>query len=579
MPAYSAGLLTGNFDSKEGDADAVLCCSAPSANGILTTAENFMSRGLMDIGGDEDVLGQRLDMSLPYPGVLMKAKVPEDGSLFGLVAPLRRSKAKRSGWASGGGGGGMRGEDTRELLREHSNGSVLTNSGAGVTGGAGDDTFAGLSGDADGLAGYTEFMRRVIVSARAVAKRESRRRSKQRRQRDVARETSTIEFSFASSPADSYSRSKASPGMYGFTPNGGPRGLELPPAAGFPPSSAASGSGSGRGAGRGSRNNDAPVFARGGGGADSYSDASSNRSDDDSYDRSSSDSDSASDSSSSGSSDSSGSSGGRRSHKSRGRQQKQRSKLTDVLQPASQNMLWLAGISLLSLFAGSRTASNGGRCGRFTLCCSRASFACGRLLRRTALPLPPNRTAMFYAATVLHTLLLMFEVSLTIMCVAVLWCIEPSSDIGGPALKEGDTAAAYAYGGVPDILVIGECSYTALLIYLAAPPLTCILPSLLGLVALATQSSRELRVYAEWNGYSIWSTLVALTVLVINVQQVGASTLSIPFGLLAAKLLSAQLVPVQLASLETARPVRGWRGLFEVRTGPIERARKSEKEQ
>ncbi len=183
---------------------------------------------------------------------------------------------------------------------------------------------------------------------------------------------------------------------------------------------------------------------------------------------------------------------------------------------------------------------------------------------------------------------MLLEVSMTMVLVAQLWCIEPASDIsngnddsgggggGAPSFtgEEGDGGDGGGPLGIIDLLVVGECSFSALVVYLAAPPLTCVLPALLGLVAVASGSSRGLRTYAAWNGFSIWTTLVGLIVVIFNLQQLGASTLILPFVLLFIKFVVSQLVPLQLVAIESARPVRGWRGLFEVRSGPAEKARR-----
>ncbi len=553
----------GNFDKRDGDADAVLCCGSQALNGALTVAADMVSRSLLDVGGDDDVLGHRVNMSLPYPGVPLKAKVPEDGSLFGLVAPARRQRQRGS--RGGYGARASSAEDRMTLLRENSAAAIMR--AVGAVRDIGGSRFSGISGDSEGLASYSDFMRQVIASARTVAIKNMRKARKKEQRRAFSREAS-IDFSFSQS-SNEYGNGPSS--VHSLTPGGGQRGFEMQPGVHSRETQR--------------RKQQRPGAARSGGydGSDDESEDSLDFSGDSGSSSSSEDSDGSDASGSSGSSGGSTSSSNSRRSARRRKRNAFRRKGGEAAQPASQGMFWIAGITLLSIWSSG--SYNSSFLSRALLCIRRFAFACGRLLRRTNPPLAPTSTALFYAATTLHGLLLLVEVSLTIVCVAVLWCIEPRSDIATAViipldlengLNNGLNSTSSLGADIPDILVIGECSYTALLIYLAAPPLTCILPPLLGLVALATQSSRSFRMYAEWNGFSIWSTLVALVVLGINIQQVGPSALLIPFGLLGAKLLSAQLVPLQLATVEAARPVRGWRGLFEVRTGPAEKARRWE---
>ena len=72
------------------------------------------------------------------------------------------------------------------------------------------------------------------------------------------------------------------------------------------------------------------------------------------------------------------------------------------------------------------------------------------------------------------------------------------------------------------------------------------------------------------------SCSVALALIVADARQLGLQSAVEPFCLLLVKVLAAQCVPVQLAALEAARPVSGWRGLFEVRSGSREKGRRLE---
>ncbi len=119
------------------------------------------------------------------------------------------------------------------------------------------------------------------------------------------------------------------------------------------------------------------------------------------------------------------------------------------------------------------------------------------------------------------------------------------------------------------------CTYVPIGIYVAAPPAAFIAPPLLGMFALASQSARGLRIYAVWNGSGLWSAAVAIVLVSLNFEVLGLLAFVTPFALAALKLIAAQLVPIELAEIETQRPIRGWRGLFEVRNGPVERTVKA----
>ena len=114
------------------------------------------------------------------------------------------------------------------------------------------------------------------------------------------------------------------------------------------------------------------------------------------------------------------------------------------------------------------------------------------------------------------------------------------------------------------------CNHLPLALFAVLPPGAFLLPSLLGQVALAAQSSRGLRLYAAWNGASLWALLAAAAVIIAYRAALGIELLAYPAALLAAKVLAAQCVPAELAEIERFRPIRGWRGLFEVRTGAVE---------
>jgi hypothetical protein len=209
----------------------------------------------------------------------------------------------------------------------------------------------------------------------------------------------------------------------------------------------------------------------------------------------------------------------------------------------------------------------------------RGCFCASRIMRRSSPPLAPSRRWAFFAAAGLHIVLMLVEISLTMVIVAQLFCVPPDSDISGAGSRGGAGSASQS-GGAPalsSLFVVGECSFASLVLFLALPPLAGLLSPLLGLLAVAGGSSRALRTYAAWNHLSGAATCaVALALIVADARQLGQQSAVEPCVLLLAKVLAAQCVPVQLATLEAARPVRGWRGLHEVRTGPLEKGRRLE---
>ena len=66
---------------------------------------------------------------------------------------------------------------------------------------------------------------------------------------------------------------------------------------------------------------------------------------------------------------------------------------------------------------------------------------------------------------------------------------------------------------------------------------------------------------------------MARSLTATNAGVLGSPLSALPVVLLLLRLACAQLVPVQLAVIEGLRPILGWRGLYEVRSGPVERAR------
>jgi hypothetical protein len=162
---------------------------------------------------------------------------------------------------------------------------------------------------------------------------------------------------------------------------------------------------------------------------------------------------------------------------------------------------------------------------------------------------------------------MLVELSVAMAIIAQLFCIQPEAEVSAQVVAAARAPAPAAERALwlarsaSSFLVVGDCSVLSLSAYLLLPPLACVLAPLLGIAAVALGSSRGLRIYAGWNQASLASVAVALALLVANARQVGAQSAVEPCVVLAAKLLSAQLVPVQLAVVEAARPLRGWRGL------------------
>jgi hypothetical protein len=229
--------------------------------------------------------------------------------------------------------------------------------------------------------------------------------------------------------------------------------------------------------------------------------------------------------------------------------------------PAPPRWLMTAGINLCNIFSRDSRDQSGisGICALSGF--QRALFALSRVFTRTVPPLHPTRSWLFYAAAVFHICLLLTELALTVVIVAQISCIQPASDISSPS----STQVANLETTQKSFLVIGDCSFVEVSIYLLLPPLTCLLSPLAGLAAIARGSSRALRTYSLWNVVSLLTALIALILVVLNIRQLGVLSIIEPCLLLVIKVFAAQLVPVQLSSIECTRPVRGWQGLFEVR--------------
>ena len=87
--------------------------------------------------------------------------------------------------------------------------------------------------------------------------------------------------------------------------------------------------------------------------------------------------------------------------------------------------------------------------------------------------------------------------------------------------------------------------------------------------AIATQSAARLRLLARLNAATLVSIVAAVAVIVEFEFELEHPAVLLPVGLLATKAAAAFLIPLQVAAIEGARPVRGWRGLAEVRLGEM----------
>lgn len=222
--------------------------------------------------------------------------------------------------------------------------------------------------------------------------------------------------------------------------------------------------------------------------------------------------------------------------------------------PTPKRLFWTGGVSLSSLCDI--------RACRGALCLRRLLFVTARFYKRPSLPAPqpPSARVRSWAmAAALHVSLMLAEVAVTIVLVSELWCVEP--------LPTSSSSSSVLITHFSD----QECNMGPLVVWAALPPGACILPTLLGLGAVAVQSSRALRLYSLWNAFSLWNVGVAAALVLVFLPVLGLYVLSLPLLLFILKTASAQCVGVQLYEIESSRPIRGWRGLFEVRTGPVER--------
>ena len=240
--------------------------------------------------------------------------------------------------------------------------------------------------------------------------------------------------------------------------------------------------------------------------------------------------------------------------------------------PTAPGTLWLGGVSFRTLCASRRGGVAIGAMLR------RILFALGRVLRRGTPPLPATGRLLLYAVTLAHLTLMLVDVSLTFVMVSELFCVEPLDDTGGGSPPPPPPQQRALLSGIDDAIAANNCNYVPLALYFALPPLSFLAAPLLGLAAVSLQSSRALRLYAVWNGSSLWSATMATALVIYNASVLGTPLIGLASGLFLTKLLSAQCVPTELAAIESHRPINGWRGLFEVRTGPRERVRRMDEQ-
>jgi hypothetical protein len=495
----AVGLADGSFstDPDLADADTARCCSLDAGNAALTAlADAFTSNAALSAGGDDDVIGQRLSLALPYPGLpFSSAAVPRtlywalsDVWCCGIRLPCLSTHAVPRARARFD--GGRRRPDQRPAAAEPAPVDV------------------------------SPFMQRVIAAA--------------------ATEAASMAGAAARGRQDGEDGDRGSDGDGDV------------------------------GAGASSSGGEGSADEEEGGGASASAGGSGPRRRSSSLD----------------SGDSGGGGRPRLSASARALARAAGPGATAALAAAAPpRWLWSAGITPCNVFAVAALggpASEGLFAAATAAACrgaQRGCFCASRIMRRSSPPLAPSRRWAFFAAAGLHIVLMLVEISLTMVIVAQLFCVPPDSDISGAGSRGGAGSASQS-GGAPalsSLFVVGECSFASLVLFLALPPLAGLLSPLLGLLAVAGGSSRALRTYAAWNhlsGAAICA--VALALIAADARQLGLQSAVEPCVLLLAKVLAAQCVPVQLATLEAARPVRGWRGLHEVRTGPLEKGRRLE---
>jgi len=529
-----AWLGNGSFDTWIGDADAVLISTSERWNAVLTILADWALGRAPDIGGDDDVLRQRLPLNsprLPMPGLVFAGAYQTKGAVRGFASLLASDRPLTShvfsmfgaSWNPpsareenrwGAGGGAAAGAPRRSSRRGSKN-------KAGIRGEAG-------GSPVDPLRQESEFMQRVVTA-------EARRiRALARRLQSFAARRARRAQLRASRRVQTLARRSS---RYGQLASASPYGLQMVEAERRSGSATSSSD-------EEERRYPAHAYLLAAGGrrqsasSDSSGGAERSRRDDEEAARSDKEEEE----------DEEEEDGGNESDDS-------------LSTPAPASMLWSGGLTPFNVFRMRHDEFET----RPVL--TRFAFLTRRVMCRRASPVAAAYTWRASVLLTLHMALLLIDVALSIIMVAQLTCVEGSADVGGgpgTLLPEVPSSAA--------LFVVGECSYFAVTLYLAVPPLAALLAPLAGLFAVAAQSATALRAYAAWNASSLLTSVVGLALVSLNLEALGPPVLFAPLGLIVLKLAAAQLLPSELTALECYRPVRGWRGLYEVRAGPYERA-------
>ena len=572
------------------------------------------SIALLDAGGDDDAIGSHLDMTLPYPGARITADAPPD-SLFSwsatriallarsivargrsvlVKAGFRRAESSRGLWPVvtspddrahvpvadyrappvGVAAAALSGVGPDYSHRHNMDRVALAEAGVGV---------AAAPGTTQLLLAESDFMRRVID---ADARMQRRRQRWQLRSRDARKSPKrNVRSSNSSSPRGArvsdgrdVNRTPQSTRSSGYdehphvtVPADGRRPLLLTPmsdasgALASPWRDGVAGEGSALDAH--SALHPAAVLAASSAGLRSSGGSMSTDSSDDNDGRSE----------------------GRGNSRYNAHPDSGAKAARCYAVPASGRSLWRLGLDLANIWPSNRVPSqypqdeargDGGanvstRSNTFAialLAIRRLMLASTRILVRTGAPLPAAATDSLVAATVaLHLFLVLLDLTLTVGMVSELFCVEPAADVVVSSMNSFRRLVALPQQVLrASNLITDKCNYVPVALYVSLPPLGLALPQLYGLVAVAMQNPKALRRYVVWNSTSIVSCIVAFILVAVNINVLNAQLLILPLGLLACKVVAAQCVPIQLSVSEASRPVRGWRGLFEVRTGPAE---------
>lgn len=163
------------------------------------------------------------------------------------------------------------------------------------------------------------------------------------------------------------------------------------------------------------------------------------------------------------------------------------------------------------------------------------------------------------AAGALHLFLIFAEAGVIFVMFASFWCLEPLAETAATENGGGGGASP------ADFFVDGECSFSALFVFLATPPFLVLITPFVGIYAVAMQSAFAFRRLAMFNAVTLLSAIAAASAIYQYQLELAHPAIILPFLLFLIKCFVALTIPVELAYIELARPVRGWRGLHEVR--------------